>query len=362
MRKYLVGLFLILVAVGFFFLLKSKPIVALTSTTPQSKISRDQITSLMILHTSGTDPEKLASFVSKYRPAGFILMSDNIPETPEKLKALTARLQQASPGLLIAIDQEGCSVKRLPQDNFLCANTLKDLPVKDTETAFTQRAKLLADNGINLNFGIVADVTADKKSFIYPRVFGSDPLQAGQRVAAATRASKPYTLSTIKHFPGHGETVENTHDTLALVSIDKETWQQRDLPPFQAGINAEAELVMFGHLNYTFLEDAPATLSPKWHTLLREELNYDGATITDDMIMLQKTHAPEYQDVVNNTIQAINAGNDIILFVNDYNLEEEPERNIDVDALIDGVLKAANNGEISEQRLKESAERVNQLR
>jgi beta-N-acetylhexosaminidase len=251
---------------------KSEPVYKQKTAEIKSPSIRQKLASILILHASGTDPTKLSAFISHYQPAGFIIMSDNIPDDPTQLKQIISSMQQASVDhpLLIATDQEGCSVKRLQQDNFACANTLKDRPVNETTEAFTKRSKLLADSGINLNFGTVADVTADKSSFIYPRVFGSNSNQAADRVAAAVEASKPYTLSTLKHFPGHGETTENTHTDLAVITIDKNTWQQRDLPPFVAGINAGAELIMFGHLNYSQIDNTPATLSRSWHQILQK--------------------------------------------------------------------------------------------
>jgi beta-N-acetylhexosaminidase len=367
MSKWFGVLIIVIIAsfgLGLLFKPKAELAAAPQTTEIKSANLRQKISSLLIIHSSGTDPARLSAFISRYQPAGFIIMNDNIPEDSTQLKTITSSLQQASPTypLLIATDQEGCSVKRLQQDNFACANTLKDRPVNETTEAFTKRSKLLADSGINLNFGTVADVTADKSSFIYPRVFGSNSNQAADRIAAAVEASKPYTLSTLKHFPGHGETTENTHTDLAVITIDKNTWQQRDLPPFVAGINAGAELIMFGHLNYSQIDNTPATLSRSWHQILQNELHYQGATITDDMIMLQKTKAPEYQDVVTNAVSAINAGNDLILFVNDYNLSEEPERNIDLEALLNGLVQAVQDGRIPESRINESVERVNRLR
>ena len=112
---------------------------------------------------------------------GFILMGANIPPTEGELRALTAGADP-DPALppLIAIDQEGGDVSRLPWDGFPSALTLKDLPPDASRDAFAGRSALVVRAGIGVNFGIVADVTADPSSFIYRRALGTTPA-AGRR-------------------------------------------------------------------------------------------------------------------------------------------------------------------------------------
>lgn len=333
------------------------------SVTMKTLSLREQLSSLMIFHSSGTEPEKLAKFVKQYQPGGLIFLRDNIPQDLDQLPTLIDRIHQGQqPPLFIAIDQEGGLVKRLPNDNFPGAEQLKDLPVEETRKASVQRSVLLQNYGFNLNFAPVADSTEDKNSFMYPRVFGSDPTQVAEKVAATVEGANPYIFSTLKHFPGHGETAVDTHTHVATIRIDKATWEKRAKPPFVAGIQAGAKFVMMGHLQYAAVDDLPATLSPAWNQILRQELNFQGLIVTDDMIMLQKTKDPRYQDLVTNTIKAINAGNDIILIVTDFNLQQDPERNVDIDALFTELEKAIETGALKRERIEESARKIQEFR
>lgn len=309
---------------------------------------RDKIASLLILHVAGTSTSTLDAFVSRYHPGGLILMEDNIPYSISALKAETNAIQEEAPEqfpLFIATDQEGCTVRRLKSDTYPCPKELGKEPIANTETAFRERSELLAQGGINLNFGIVADVTSDPKSFIFPRVFGGDPSQVAPRIAAAVRGTEGITFSTLKHFPGHGETEDDSHKTVPSVDISKSEWESRDAPSFKAGIDAGADFVMFGQLAYTAVDSEPATLSKKWHTILANELGFKGISITDDMLMLQESGDPQFADPVKNAVDALNAGNTMLLYVTDHG----PGTNLDVNTLIDGIVAAVENGELPER-------------
>jgi beta-N-acetylhexosaminidase len=352
-----------------------KPTLTPTSPTPsptidpltehiQQMTSKDKAAAVLMLHTPGTNALALSSYVKQYHLGGLILMGDNIPSTSDQLKALTADIQAHTTDfpLLIATDQEGCSVKRLPWDNFDCPSQLKNLPVADSQTAFSQRGQLLKQAGINIDFGVVADVTDDPQSFIYPRVFGGTPGQASPRVAAAVKGLLASTAATIKHFPGHGETEANSHSTIPSVDISKAAWQSRDKPSFVSGIQSGAQLVMFGHLRYTQVARSPASLSPAWHQILRDELGFTGVAVTDDMVMLQQSGEAQYQDPLTNAIAALTAGNDLVLFVNNHSDNNGSLSIIDVGRLVDGLAAAIDNGQISADRINQAVYRTLSLR
>jgi beta-N-acetylhexosaminidase len=326
-----------------------------------SKLSlRDKVASLFIFHTSTTDPATLASYYNTHKPAGLILMGDNIPYTFAELRAETSALvtdKQLPP--LIAIDEEGDTVTRLAADTYPGALTLRNQPATAAKTAFTNRSNMLKSLGINLNFGIDADVTADPNSFIYPRVLGTTPQAASDRVAQAVAGSEGITLSTIKHFPGHGETGVDSHTAIPNAPTSFSDWQQRDALPFQAGINAGADMVMFGHLRYSAVDQQPASLSSKWHDIVRGQLGFKGVVITDDMIMLQDSGEAAYADPVRNAILALQAGNDLLLYVLNHG---SASSNIDPSTLIDGVAAAVQTGQVSQKTIDERARNVHNLR
>jgi beta-N-acetylhexosaminidase len=319
----------------------------------------EKAASLLMLHAPGTDPAPLRALVDE-GVSGLILMGDNVPGTPAELTALTSAVQ-ADPEapVLMGIDEEGGEVQRLPWDGTAGAEALRAAPVDAAEDAFAMRAATLSDAGVDVNFGIVADVTADPSSFISGRVLGADPHAAADRVAAAVAGERGAVLSTLKHFPGHGAAPGDSHDSVPTAPLTVEQWRAGPAIPFEAGIDAGAELVMTGHLAYPAVDAAPASLSPEWHRILREELGFDGVVVTDDMLMLQANGLPEYADPGENAVRAIAAGSDLLLYV----LPADPsEYGISVDGLVESIVAAVHSGRLDEARLDDAVERVLELR
>jgi len=336
------------------------PVLAYVATRLPEMSLEEKIRSLLMLHYPGTDAAALQGFMASTSAGGFILMGNNVPETPEALAALTTALT-LDPELpaLVGIDEEGGYVTRLPYDSFAGANTLRTQDPAATLEAFTGRAALLASVGVNVNFGIDADVTSDPQSFIFDRTFGDTPASAGERVALAVAGEKSVVASTLKHFPGHGSTTGDSHVSIPATGMAESQWSASDAVPFTAGIDAGASLVMFGHLAYTAVDAAPASLSPAWHSILREKLGFTGITITDDMTMLQGAGLPEFSDPVENAVRALEAGNDILLYV----LAADPSIDgVDPTAIVAGLVAAVDSGRIAPAQVDASALRVLALR
>jgi beta-N-acetylhexosaminidase len=312
-----------------------------------------KVASMFIVRAPGLDPAAWQAALSSRGVGGLILMGDNVPATPEELAALTTGVSSGS-GLspLIAIDEEGGDVTRLPSDDFPGGEMLAAAPESATLDAFTGRSALLAGAGVSVNFGIVADVTSDPDSFMYSRVLGGDAAAASPRVAAAVAGESGRVFSTLKHFPGHGETTGDSHSSVPQSDVDLAAWRSRDAPPFQAGIDAGAELVMFGHLAYSPVDAQPASLSATWHSILRDELGFTGVTVTDDMGMLEATGLPEYANANENAIRAVAAGNDLLLYVTPG----------DVDAMIAAVVGAVDAGRIDAAVIDDAVTRDLELR
>lgn len=317
---------------------------------------RERAASVVMGHIPTTDAAALSRYMSDNALGGFLLMGANIPADETELRAVTAALtvDQALPPL-IAVDQEGDDVSRLPWDSNAGALTLKDLEPAATSTAFAARGALLQRSGVGVNFGIVADVTSDASMFIYRRALGTSPDAAQARVAAAVAAESGETMSTLKHFPGHGAAPGDSHSGIPATAMTKQEWSAADARPFQAGIDAGAQLLMFGHLRYTAIDPAPASVSSEWHRIAREELGFDGVTITDDLGMLQASGDPAYADAVGNAVQAIAAGNDMVLAVVSTSAQTAP-------SIVDGLTAAVESGTLPQARLDEAATRVMALR
>jgi beta-N-acetylhexosaminidase len=325
-----------------------------------SQLSIEQkAASLLMLHAPGTDPAPLRALVDA-GVSGLILMGDNMPATPPELAALAEAVQvDAEAPVLLGIDEEGGEVQRLPWDGAAGAEQLRTAPPQAARDAFGARGVALSEVGVDVNFGIVADVTADPASFIAGRVLGGDPQSAADRVAAAVAGERGAVLSTLKHFPGHGAAPGDSHASVPSAPLTIDEWRAGPAIPFEAGIDAGAELVMTGHLAYPAVDVAPASLSPEWHRILREELGFDGVVVTDDMLMLQHNGMPEYADPGENAVRAVEAGSDLLLYV----LPADPSAvGVSVDGLVASLAAAVESGRVTEQRLDEAVERVLTLR
>jgi beta-N-acetylhexosaminidase len=317
---------------------------------------REKAAVVVMGHVPTSDPVVLADYMSRTGIGGFILMGANIPATEAELRGVTAALTPDSDlPPLIAIDQEGGDVSRLPWDVFPSSVTLKDQPAAAAQDAFSGRAALLQRAGIGVNFGIVADVTDDRSMFIYRRALGTTPDGGAERVAAAVRGEGEGAMSTLKHFPGHGAAPGDSHSGIPSSGMSKDEWSRNDAAPFSAGIDAQAPLLMFGHLAYPAIDPAPATLSAEWHRIAREELGFTGVAITDDLGMLQSTGIPEYQDPVANAVSALAAGNDMVLAVVYSSADTAPR-------MVDGIVAAVESGALPQARLDEAAQRVTAAR
>ncbi|KRC62733.1 hypothetical protein ASE14_02635 [Agromyces sp. Root81] len=314
---------------------------------------------LLMVHAPGTDPAPLRAYVDA-GVSGLILMGDNVPAGPAELSALTAAVQSDPEApVLIGIDEEGGEVQRLPWDGAASADVLRTEAPAAAEAAYAARATVLAESGVNVNFGIVADVTADPDSFIFGRVLGTDPVGSAERVAGAVTGEQGVVASTIKHFPGHGAAPGDSHSSVPTAPLTIDEWRAGPSMPFASGIDAGAELVMTGHLSYPAVDLAPASLSPEWHRVLRDELDFDGVVVTDDMLMLQHNGLPEYADPGENAVRAVAAGADLLLYV----LPADPATmGISVEGLVGSIVGAVQSGRITETQLDAAAERVLTLR
>ncbi|WP_033196756.1 glycoside hydrolase family 3 N-terminal domain-containing protein, partial [Agromyces italicus] len=335
------------------------PVAAWVDERMSGLTTQEKAAALLMLHAPGTDPAPSRALLDA-GASGVILMGDNIAGDAPALAALTAALV-ADPELppLIGVDQEGGEVSRLDWDSAASAATLRDAPPDATREAFAARAASVAAGGANVNFGVIADVTADPGSFIFGRVLGTDPAGAAERVGAAVAGERGTAASTLKHFPGHGAAPGDSHTSIPTAPSSLAEWRGGPALPFTAGIDAGAELVMTGHLAYPAVDAAPASLSPEWHRILRDELGFEGVVVTDDMLMLQHNGLAEYADPGENAVRAVAAGADLLLYV----LPADPsEFGISIDGLVASLTTAVDAGRISEERLDDAVRHVLTLR
>lgn len=292
--------------------------------------------------------------LDRYPVGGVILFGKNLTD-PEQLCDFTTQLHGVvKTPLLIAVDEEGGTVARLA--NHSGFDGLPDYPsaaqVADggTDAVYemsTAIGSYLRAYGIDLDFAPVADVNTNPDNpVIGSRAFSEDPQQAAELVGAAVKGFHDGgELCCLKHYPGHGDTAEDSHKDLA---VTQKEWQQLldcELVPFRAGIDAGADLVMAGHIAAPGVtgEDTPASLSPELLESLRQELNFDGVIVTDSLAMegITKRYSPAQAAVL-----AVQAGADILLMPD--GLAEAFE----------AVVTAVEEGTIPESRIDESAARI----
>jgi len=209
--------------------------------------------------------------------------------------------------------------------------------------------------GVEWNWFPDADVNSNPANpIINTRSFGEDPKQVGDFVAAYIKgAHQSGMLTTLKHFPGHGDTATDSHLSLAMVSGDRQRLEKVELPPFKRGIEAGADAVMVAHVSVPALDPAPdrvATNSPVIvQDLLKRQMGFKGLVITDALDMnglmrLYSTGGGNPSALA--AVATIKAGNDMIIIPGD------------LDAAYNGVLNAVKSGEIYEKQIDESVLKV----
>jgi beta-N-acetylhexosaminidase len=202
--------------------------------------------------------------------------------------------------------------------------------------------------GIHWTNSPVADVNNNPANpIINTRSFGEDPNQVARFVAAYVKSLQDgRVVATLKHFPGHGDTAEDTHMGLPVLPFDQQRLDTMELIPFKAGIEAGAKAVMTAHLALPKIDslNRPATLSkPIMTGLLREKLHFQGIIVTDGMTMQGVTDRFAADEA---SVLAIEAGTDALLVPADISVAYE------------GVLKAVKSHRISMERLDQSVRRM----
>ncbi|MFH1915572.1 MAG: glycoside hydrolase family 3 N-terminal domain-containing protein [Pseudomonadota bacterium] len=284
-------------------------------------------------------------------------------DSPAQVARLTADLAgHATIPLLVAVDQEGGRVQRLkPARGFTGSPSAKELGTMDDaaiEAVGAEVGETLRAAGFNLDFAPVTDVDVNTDSPAIGRLgrsFSADPAQVGRCAERflAGLASQGVT-GCLKHFPGHGSAGTDSH--LGVTDVTA-TWSRDELIPYRMLIDhGAARMIMTAHIFNARLDpDHPATLSrPVITGLLRDELGFDGVVVTDDLDM--KAIADRYGR--DEAIRlAIEAGADILLFGN--NLAYDPEI---VEKAHDIITALVRDGVIAEARIRESFERIMQLK
>lgn len=298
--------------------------------------------------------------IQKYHVGGIILFANNINSKNQTVNFLnemkTANADNPYP-LLLGVDEEGGSVTRMPDE-------IKSLPtsrsigkLNDPDVSFnvgTILGKQMKALGLNLDFAPVLDVNSNPDNpVIGDRSFGDNPnIVTKLGIQTMKGIQNEGIISVMKHFPGHGDTGEDSHLELPKVNKSYEQFSKLELVPFKKAISEGADVSMVAHILLPKIdEDYPASMSKEVITgILREDYAFDGVVITDDLTMEAIT---DHYSIADAAVQSVKAGGDLLLVAHDPNL---------IATVFDKLKGAVEDGEISEDRIDESVERITHLK
>ncbi|MGA7730069.1 MAG: glycoside hydrolase family 3 protein [Chloroflexia bacterium] len=304
-------------------------------------------------------PDTLAS-VRRGRVGGVTLYRHLNMHGPAQMRAMTAALQEAArqggqPCLLIAADQEGGTLIALPGTTPFPGNmALGATRAPELARRMGRAVGLeLAAMGVNVNYAPVCDVNVNPRNpVIGVRSFGEDPALVANLGAAVVEGTQSAGVAaTAKHFPGHGDTAQDSHHGVPVVPHDLERLSRVELPPFVEAVRAGVKLVMTSHVALPALtggEIVPATLSRHiLDGLLRGQVGFDGPIISDAMDMAGVKQGLSTEQAC---VRAVCAGVDLLLF--------GPADQYAHDSVHQALTTAAQDGTIRLTEAARSEERI----
>lgn len=326
---------------GMFHEFEEEALIILENMTIEEKIGQ-------LFFARCPEDENLSLYLSM-KPGGFIMFGrDFTDKTKEQvINNINYYQENSDIPMIIGVDEEGGTVVRVSSNPDLAAERFKSPQelyniggfeeiIKDTKI----KSKLLKSLGINLNLSPVADVSTNSEDFIFDRSFGKSADETAEYVKVVVETAKKNNISsTLKHFPGYGNNVD-THTGSAYDERPYEEFLMNDFIPFKSGIDAGAESILVSHNIVKSLDaENPASLSKKVIDILRNDMEFTGIIMTDDLSMgaVSETSSPE--------VRAVLAGNDMLI-VSDF------------EKSYNELLSAVSQGDISEDRLNESVLRI----
>lgn len=293
--------------------------------------------------------------ISTHQVGGIILFKDNLKNADQSVSLLNSikeeNIKNKVP-LFLGVDEEGGRISRLPELTML--PTSENLGKQNDASLSYNIGKLLGTElsafGFNLDFAPVLDINSNPDNpIIGDRSFGTDAeivSKLGLQLMKGIQSEQ--VISVVKHFPGHGDTAVDSHKELPIIQKSLADLHALELIPFTRAIEQGAEVIMIGHILLPKIDSTyPASISKIIITdVLREQLEYEGVIITDDMTMKAILNNFEISEAA---VSAVKAGNDIVLVAHDYaNIKKAKE----------AILQAIEAGEITEQRIDESVKRI----
>ena len=341
-------------------------IVAFDSTSNDELFSTYYSQADSILSTMTLDEKVGQMFLARYpesssmaikeinedTPGGYILFARDFKnETKDSIKQKLEECQNASKiDLFLGVDEEGGTVVRVSSyKNFrnYPFEAPRDIYSKSGMSGIIndshEKSELLKSLGLNMNLTPVVDVPSSSSDFIYDRAFSTNVNEVVNFAENVINTMKEDNIiSVMKHFPGYGNNVD-THTGIAIDKRDITTFENTDFLPFEKGIELGCPFILVNHNIVECMDsEKPASLSKNVHDILRNDLNFTGLIITDDLAM---DAVNEYVENGNAATTAVLVGNDMIIS-SDFTKQK------------DEIINAVNNGVISEDIINSSVRRI----
>lgn len=321
-------------------------IVGLIDIMPLKK----KVGQLFVLAYPGKDIENISYLIKEYGIGGCYISQDNA-ETLSEAKTLTGKLQNISKiPILMAVDQEGAWGVLVPESTTGPGNLALGATgsYSITRDMYSVIGHEMATVGYNTILGPCADINLQPDNpIIDTRSFGESPIEVSKNVEAAIRGlSDVGSISTAKHFPGHGDTSADTHREIPVVDKDLKTLIKQDLYPFQIAINSGVDIIMTSHIKYPQIDkDNPATFSKIiLKDILREKMEFSGLILSDSMNMgaIRRFYKPE-----DSAVLALQAGVELIMLSEEHYDNDENYLDKQIDT-IEKVISYVEKGIIDE--------------
>lgn len=299
--------------------------------------------------------ENIEKEIEKYNLGGYILFASNIENSTQTQELINGLKKSSKIQPFVGVDEEGGRVARIGKNSAMGVEKIEPMAQFGKSQNYeraneigTTIGKYIKNLGFNLDFAPDTDVLTDSNNTeIGDRSFGNDPEVVGKMATEVVKGLQSENISTVlKHFPGHGGSIGNSHQGFSLSNRTEEELKKCEIVPFKTAIENGADCVMVAHMSLPNVtgDNIPATLSKKVVTdMLKTELNFKGVVFSDSMSMGAITENYGTGDAC---VKAVEAGIDMVLM---------PEN---LDEAYNAVLEAVKNGKISQERLDDAVSRI----
>lgn len=300
---------------------------------------------------------EMKEFMDKYKPGGFIVFSSNIENKDQLTRFLedVHKANTSSEKLFVTVDEEGGRVSRLGnKPGFINYGDMLSLGNSlDTNLAFQvgeEMGQMLYSVGINMNMAPILDIWSNpNNTVIGNRAFGTTPEQVMKMAfSLAEGLMKSQIIPVGKHFPGHGDTITDSHISMPVVTKSIKQLEKSDLLPFIKAANVKFPAIMTSHILANQVSNNPTSLSKEFLTdYYRNTIGYNGLLVTDSLKMKGLTNYYNEEEIY---ISALLAGNDILLM---------PQ---DMERAHFAIKRAYEEGVITDEHINLALERISFLK